>query len=106
MRKFVKLVQDCYPVRVRGIYIINHPPIFELFYNVAKIFMNRKLVKRVHFIGRRYEELHKLIPPKQLPKDYGGSMNSYDYDGFEKELRSKQEFFYAAKSVRLQEVTE
>uniref|UniRef100_A0A131XZK6 Putative phosphatidylinositol transfer protein sec14 n=1 Tax=Ixodes ricinus TaxID=34613 RepID=A0A131XZK6_IXORI len=93
MRKFVKLVQDCYPVRVRGIYIINHPPIFELFYNVAKIFMNRKLVKRVRFIGRRYEELHKLIPPKQLPKDYGGSMNSYDYDGFEKELRSKQEFF-------------
>ncbi|XP_029848332.2 alpha-tocopherol transfer protein-like [Ixodes scapularis] len=93
IRKFIKLVQDCYPVRIRGIYIINHPPIFEVFYNIAKIFMNRKLVKRVRFIGRRYEELHKLIPAKQLPENYGGSMSSYDYDGFEKELQSKQEFF-------------
>ncbi|CAN8003223.1 unnamed protein product [Ixodes pacificus] len=93
MKKLVKLVQNCYPLRVRGIYIINHPPIFELFYKVAKLFMNRKLVKRVRFFGRRYEELHKLLPPEQLPEDYGGSMSSYDYDGFEKELQSKQEFF-------------
>ncbi|CAN8026923.1 unnamed protein product, partial [Ixodes persulcatus] len=85
--KFIKLVQDCYPLRVRGIYITNHPPIFELFYKVTFTLL------RVRFIGRRYEDLHKLIPPTHLPEDYGGSMNSYDYNEFKKALQNKQEFF-------------
>lgn len=47
----------------------------------------------MRFIGRRYEELHKLIPPTHLPEDYGGSMSSYDYNEFEKALQNKQAFF-------------
>ncbi|KAG0425166.1 hypothetical protein HPB47_027660 [Ixodes persulcatus] len=87
------LYTDCYPLRIRGIYIVNHPPIFELFYSVAKLFLSRKLVKRVRFIGRRYKELHELLSLEGLPQEYGGSINSFDCNALEKALRSKQDFY-------------
>ncbi|CAN8026922.1 unnamed protein product [Ixodes persulcatus] len=93
IRKLIKLAQDCYPLRIRGIYIVNHPPIFELFYSVAKLFLSRKLVKRVRFIGRRYKELHELLSLEGLPQEYGGSINSFDCNALEKALRSKQDFY-------------
>ncbi|XP_029835429.2 alpha-tocopherol transfer protein-like [Ixodes scapularis] len=93
IRKLIKLAQDCYPLRIRGIYITNHPPIFELFYNVAKLFLSSKLVKRVRFIGRRYKELHELLPLEGLPQEYGGSMNSFDCNALEKALQSKEDFY-------------
>ncbi|CAN8003241.1 unnamed protein product [Ixodes pacificus] len=93
IKTFMQLSQDCYPMRVKAIYIANNPPIFEAVYSFAKLFLKQKLVDRVHFIGRDYEKLHELIPRERLSEEYGGTLNHYDYDAFERSLRSMEEFF-------------
>ncbi|CAN8026931.1 unnamed protein product, partial [Ixodes persulcatus] len=83
----------CYPIRLKAIYIINNPPIFEVIYSIVKLFLKQKLVDRIHFIGRDYEKLHELIPREQLPEEYGGTLSNCDHDAFERGLRSMEEFF-------------
>ncbi|XP_040074138.1 alpha-tocopherol transfer protein-like isoform X1 [Ixodes scapularis] len=89
----IQLCQDCYPMRLKAIYIVNNPPIFEVIYSIAKLFLKQKLVDRIHFIGRDYEKLYELIPRERLPEEYGGTLNNYDFDAFERGLRSMEEFF-------------
>ncbi|KAM7292879.1 hypothetical protein ISCGN_026014 [Ixodes scapularis] len=47
VRKLIELAQECYPIRIKGVYITNNPPIFELIYSAAKLFLKPKLVDRV-----------------------------------------------------------
>ncbi|CAN7998720.1 unnamed protein product [Ixodes hexagonus] len=93
LRKAVKLTQECYPIRLKGIYIVNNPPVFEALFAVVKLFLTPKLLERIHFIGRDYDRLHKLIPREGLPEEYGGTLKNYDYDDFERSMRSTEEFF-------------
>ncbi|CAN8026930.1 unnamed protein product [Ixodes persulcatus] len=48
---------------------------------------------QIHIIGRDYEKLHKLIPRERLPKEYGGTLDEYDYDDLERNLLSQENFF-------------
>ncbi|XP_029848337.2 alpha-tocopherol transfer protein-like [Ixodes scapularis] len=93
IKKAIKLTQECYPVRIRGIYIINNPPVFELFQPALKLFMKPKLFEKIHFIGRDYDQLYQLVPRERLPEEYGGTMAKFDYDEFEKTLSSAENFF-------------
>ncbi|XP_042142474.1 alpha-tocopherol transfer protein-like isoform X2 [Ixodes scapularis] len=55
----------------------------------------RKLIKLVQFrfIGRDYEKLHKLIPRDRLPEEYGGTLEPFDYEDYERSLRSQENYF-------------
>ncbi|KAG0425162.1 hypothetical protein HPB47_027656, partial [Ixodes persulcatus] len=68
MKKAVKLVQECYPVRIRGIYIINNPPVFELFQPALKLFMKPKLFETADAvipIKRQRIEAARRDPPSE-----------------------------------------
>uniref|UniRef100_V5HKT9 Putative tocopherol alpha transfer protein n=1 Tax=Ixodes ricinus TaxID=34613 RepID=V5HKT9_IXORI len=93
LRKTIKLGQECYPLRIKGIYFVNNPQVFQLMYAVVKLFLNAKLIKRVHFIGHDYDQLHELVPRELLPEEYGGTLDNYDYDEFERDLLSTDTFF-------------
>ncbi|EEC04739.1 hypothetical protein IscW_ISCW003057 [Ixodes scapularis] len=62
-------------------------------YAVVKLFLNAKIIKRVHFIGRDYDQLHKFVPRELLPEEYGGTLGNYDYDEFERALLNTGTFF-------------
>ncbi|KAM7292878.1 alpha-tocopherol transfer protein-like [Ixodes scapularis] len=93
VRKLIELAQECYPIRIKGVYITNNPPIFELIYSVAKLFLKPKLVDRTHFIGRDYQKLHALIPRERLPEEYDGTRGKVDYHSLEKSLRKIEDFY-------------
>ncbi|CAN8003237.1 unnamed protein product [Ixodes pacificus] len=93
IRKLIKLVQECFPVRLKGVYIVNNPALFEPLFAVAKLFLKTKLLTRFRFIGRDYEKLHKLIPRDRLPEEYGGTLDPFDYDDYERSLRSQENYF-------------
>ncbi|CAN8003239.1 unnamed protein product [Ixodes pacificus] len=93
IRKALKLLQECYPVRVKGIYVINNPPVFQLIYAIVRLLLKPKLQKRMHVLGRDYEKLYKLVPREGLPTEYGGFMESYDYGELEATFRSKEDYF-------------
>lgn len=47
LRTFIHLAQDCYPVRLKGIYAVNCPLLFETLLALAKPFLKSKLLSRV-----------------------------------------------------------
>ncbi|KAL1484659.1 hypothetical protein MTO96_032467, partial [Rhipicephalus appendiculatus] len=51
LMKVAHLTQDCWPVRMKAVYIINHPKVFEVIFAAMKPFLRSKLLSRVHFIG-------------------------------------------------------
>ncbi|XP_040079178.1 alpha-tocopherol transfer protein-like [Ixodes scapularis] len=93
IKRLIHIVQECYPLRVKGVYIVDNPPLFELLYAVARPFLKTKIVERIHFIGDDYDKLHAFIPPELLPREYGGIHEPYDCDGLEKELRRNSRYF-------------
>ncbi|CAN7998721.1 unnamed protein product, partial [Ixodes hexagonus] len=101
IKKLIQLAQECYPIRIKGIYITNNPPIFELIYSAAKLFLKPKLVDRTHFVGRDYKKLHALIPRERLPEEYDGTGAQQNYDGFEKSLRNIEHFYQQLASYVL-----
>ncbi|KAL1472257.1 hypothetical protein MTO96_039463 [Rhipicephalus appendiculatus] len=83
---------------LKGIYVINNPPIFDFLFAIAKTFIKAKLLKRIRLFGHDLEELHKLMPDDVIPEEHGGTNESYDYDAFEKELKSSEGYFQALGS--------
>ncbi|KAM7293410.1 alpha-tocopherol transfer protein-like [Ixodes scapularis] len=92
-RSAVHRRNECYPVRLRGIYVVNNPPVFQLLYALVKLVLKPKLQRRIHIIGRDYQKLHKLIPRERLPEEYDGTLEKYDYDDLERKLLSQENFF-------------
>lgn len=93
VRKFVKLVQDCCPMRIKEVYVINNPAIFDILFAIAKPFLKHKLVKRFHLLGYDLNKLHGLVPDDLIPEKYGGTLESYNYDDIERELKARDEVF-------------
>lgn len=93
IKKVIQIAQDGAPIRIKGIYVTNNPPIFELLFAVVKLFLKPKLVSRIHFIGRDYGKLHDHIPRERLPEEYGGTLDRHEYEEFVRCLQSVEEFF-------------
>lgn len=98
IRTFISLAQDTLPIRLKGVYMINNPPIFDFFFAIAKTFLKTKLLKRIRLLGYEPKELHQLVPDDVIPEEHGGSNESYDYDLLESELKSAEAYFQALGS--------
>ncbi|KAK6623156.1 hypothetical protein RUM43_009008 [Polyplax serrata] len=71
----VDWVQDCIPLRLKGIHIVNQPYVFNMLYAIFKPFLGSKLQKRIVFHGSHFDTLHSHISPSVLPKQYGGDLD-------------------------------
>ncbi|XP_063838484.1 retinaldehyde-binding protein 1 isoform X1 [Ostrinia nubilalis] len=74
-KRIVDWLQESIPVRVKGLYIINQPYVFNMVFQLFKPFLREKLRSRIIFLGSDREALHKHISPKCLPACYGGTVN-------------------------------
>ncbi|XP_064480915.1 alpha-tocopherol transfer protein-like isoform X1 [Ornithodoros turicata] len=92
-RRLAYIIQDCCPVRLKGFYIVNNPPIFSTLYTIVKSFLKPKIAERIHLFGTDFDALHKMIPKEDLPPEYGGTGKPFDFEWFEKELNRKNEYF-------------
>ncbi|XP_068620962.1 alpha-tocopherol transfer protein isoform X1 [Battus philenor] len=73
-KRIVDWLQESIPLRVKGLYIINQPYIFNMVFQLFKPFLQEKLRSRIIFMGKDRELLHKHINPKYLPDNYGGTL--------------------------------
>lgn len=71
-KRIVDWLQDSVPMRIKGIYIINQPKLFNIVFALFKPFLREKLRNRIIFMGSDMNSLHKYISPKFLPPAYGG----------------------------------
>lgn len=73
-KRIVDWLQESIPLRIKGLYIINQPYIFNMVFQLFKPFLQEKLRSRIIFMGNDREQLHKYISPKCLPDIYGGTL--------------------------------
>ncbi|XP_038222347.1 alpha-tocopherol transfer protein-like isoform X1 [Zerene cesonia] len=80
-KRIVDWLQECIPLRIKGLYIINQPYIFNMVFQLFKPLLKEKLRSRIVFMGNDRELLYKYISPKCLPDKYGGSLSIPDVSG-------------------------
>ncbi|XP_036120168.1 alpha-tocopherol transfer protein [Molossus molossus] len=71
-KKIAAVLTDSFPLKVRGIHLINEPIIFHAVFSMIKPFLTEKIKKRIHLHGTNYKQsLHQHFPDI-LPLEYGG----------------------------------
>ncbi|KAL4712911.1 hypothetical protein ACJJTC_011981 [Scirpophaga incertulas] len=74
-KRIVDWLQDSIPLRIKGLYIINQPYIFNVVFQLFKPFLKEKLRSRIVFMGTDRDLLHQHINAKCLPACYGGTVS-------------------------------
>ncbi|XP_049521952.1 alpha-tocopherol transfer protein isoform X3 [Dermacentor silvarum] len=93
LMKVANITQDCCPLRLKAVYIINHPKIFEIIFAAIKPFLRSKLLSRVHFVGHDVSEFWDHFPHDLVPSELGGGRDHFDYDRQEQFVHSRSYFF-------------
>ncbi|VDI25747.1 Hypothetical predicted protein [Mytilus galloprovincialis] len=92
-RRVMGLIQDAFPARFKGIHYFNEPAIFDYVFAIVKQFMKEKTVSRLHFHGKKFEELKEFINEEYIPEDFGGKGPKYTNKEWKDELLKLDEHF-------------
>ncbi|KAG8442003.1 hypothetical protein GDO86_010972 [Hymenochirus boettgeri] len=73
-KRIAGVMTDSFPLKVRGIHLINEPLLFHPVFAIIRPFLPDKIKERVHMHGSNYiPSLHQHFPSSILPPEYGGS---------------------------------
>ncbi|ODM89583.1 Retinaldehyde-binding protein 1 [Orchesella cincta] len=76
--RFLNIYWHSFPLKVKGLYLVNVPTIFTYIYTMIKPFFPKKLQDRVIFFSttsRKFKELHQRLSPDILPTFLGGTLD-------------------------------
>jgi hypothetical protein len=73
--KLISIYENILKIRISGIELINAPHLLGVILNLAKVVLKPKLFSRITVHGDLCS-LHKNIPRKNLPNDYGGELQN------------------------------
>lgn len=71
-KKIAAVLTDSFPLKVRGIHLINEPIIFHAVFSMVKPFLTEKIKERIHMHGINYKQSLLQHFPDILPLEYGG----------------------------------
>ncbi|CAH2067258.1 unnamed protein product, partial [Iphiclides podalirius] len=77
----VDWIQDCIPIRLKAVHIVNQPYIFNMLFAIFKPFLREKLRSRIHFHGSDSQALLAHVDPRALRKRHGGSLSEPEITG-------------------------
>ncbi|XP_053104516.1 alpha-tocopherol transfer protein isoform X1 [Hemicordylus capensis] len=79
-KRIAAVIMDSFPLKVRGIHLINEPLLFHPVFALIKPILSEKIKKRIHMHGYNYtQNLQEHFPASILPKEYGGKAISMDH---------------------------
>ncbi|KAL7010842.1 hypothetical protein ACKWTF_013973 [Chironomus riparius] len=74
-------LQECVPLRIKGVYITNNSYIFNIAFKIFKPFIHAKLRQRIHFVGKDWDMLGNFLGKEFLKSSLGGDLPCDDVDG-------------------------
>ncbi|XP_030070843.1 alpha-tocopherol transfer protein [Microcaecilia unicolor] len=78
-KKIASVITDSFPIKARGIHLINEPSLFHSVFALIKPFLTDKIKERIHMHGSNYmQSLHQHFKKSILPQEYGGTCSSMD----------------------------
>ncbi|XP_063222912.1 alpha-tocopherol transfer protein-like [Bacillus rossius redtenbacheri] len=75
IKKLLFYVQDCMPIRLKAVYIINTVPVVDKIMALVKPFLKSELASLIH-IHTSVDTLGEGLPLEILPEEYGGKAGS------------------------------
>ncbi|XP_016341694.1 alpha-tocopherol transfer protein-like isoform X2 [Sinocyclocheilus anshuiensis] len=92
-KKISSVLTDSFPLKVRGIHLINEPIFFHPVFAMIRPFLPDKIKQRIHMHGSSYaRSLSNFFPKAILPPAYGGtgpSINEVCHDWTEYIMQSE-----------------
>ena len=85
-QRFIAVVQDSLPLRVKSLNATNEPKIFDIVYAIAAPFMKEKIKKRYKLHGKNFSGLYDIIDRSVLPPMFAGSGPELDPEEWKLEL--------------------
>uniref|UniRef100_A0A8C9EV28 Alpha tocopherol transfer protein n=1 Tax=Pavo cristatus TaxID=9049 RepID=A0A8C9EV28_PAVCR len=99
-KKIAAVLTDSFPLKVRGIHLINEPLFFHPVFALIKPFLTEKIKQRVYMHGSNYmQSLTEHFPASILPQEYGGQGVSFE------ELAKEWTDFIMASADYLQSIS-
>lgn len=86
IKRVVSLLQDSFPMRMKGVHYLNEPTLFDIFFTIARQFMKKKLLERIHLHGKDMSKLAEFIDVEHLPEDYGGKAPPFSNEDWKNTL--------------------
>lgn len=80
-KMLIEWIQDCVPIRLKAVHIVNQPYIFNMLFALFKPFMRDKLRSRIHFHGTNRESLLAHVDASALRKRHGGALPEPEIPG-------------------------
>ncbi|XP_058506535.1 alpha-tocopherol transfer protein [Solea solea] len=72
-RKISSVLSDSFPLKVRGIHLVNEPMFFRPVFAMIRPFLPDKIKQRIHMHGADFHDtLSDFFSPTILPPEYGG----------------------------------
>ncbi|XP_069571983.1 alpha-tocopherol transfer protein isoform X1 [Brachyistius frenatus] len=72
-RKISSVLSDSFPLKVRGIHLVNEPMFFRPVFAMIRPFLPDKIKQRIHMHGADFHDtLGDFFSPHVLPPEYGG----------------------------------
>lgn len=93
----VSLTQESFPMRCRGVHVVNQPFGFEAIYALFKPFLAEKLRRKIRVFGSNWRALHEHVPPAVLPHLYGGRRQGIDNAPWLQRLADVEEAMLACR---------
>ncbi|XP_061387014.1 clavesin-2-like [Musca vetustissima] len=82
LKTMIEGLQDCMPIKFKGIHFIAQPWYVELALSVIKPFLKEKIKERFYIHGTNLNSLHELVSKDILPSELGGetpNVNNLDW---------------------------
>lgn len=78
LKLMIEGLQDCYPVKFKGVHFINQPWYVEGALLCIKPFLKEKTRERLYLHGNNLSTLHENVTKNILPAEFGGEQPSYN----------------------------
>lgn len=79
-----------FPLRIRGLYLLNAPWFFKVFFRVvSNLFFGKKLKQRTHFVDN-LEDMYAVLDKKNMLTEHGGELD-FDAEAWVEEQRRLEE---------------
>jgi len=99
VRAMVATVQGAFPIRFREIDIVNESFIFQAAYGLVSPFLTAKIRGRLKFHWTDLESLHRSLPARILPVDYGGDQGEVGHEHMKEALEALEPFCLSLQEV-------
>lgn len=105
MKKYMYYLQDCMPVRLKGLHFINVVPFMDKILAIMKPFMKKELMDVLYLHTEGMDSFYKFVEKKNLPKELGGDGPKKQelHKRMERDIKENAEYFRDEVKQRVDE---